>query len=171
MTKAAHRDLIRIILGCSLLLGTSAAFAANSDPDWKEFLVPEFGTRVQYPAGIFSVLMGTSEVGTGQRLSTPDERASLTIYARANEAGETPASYLRKNLRMPDATIQYRRITPSFFAISAEHAGMIYYSRCNFGGLRGAAVHCFDLAYPQAEKRAWDAIVTRISLSLRPLRG
>jgi hypothetical protein len=45
---------------------------------------------------------------------------------------------------------------------------MIYYSRCNFGG---AAIHCFDLAYPQAEKRAWDAIVTRISLSLRPLRG
>jgi len=86
MTKAAHRDLIRIILGCSLLLGTSAAFAANSDPDWKEFLVPEFGTRVQYPAGIFSVLLGTSEVGTGQRLSTPDERASLTIYARAKRS-------------------------------------------------------------------------------------
>src|SRR5262249_47407795 len=120
MNKAAHPVLSRITLGCSLLLGATAAFAANSDPDWKEFLVPEFGTRVQYPAGIFSVLMGTSEVGTGQRLSTPDERASLTIYARANETGETPASYLRKNLRMAGA-IQYRRITLSFFAISAEH--------------------------------------------------
>jgi hypothetical protein len=25
------------------------------------------------------------------------------------------------------------------------------------------------LVYPQAEKRAWDPVVTRISLSLRPL--
>jgi hypothetical protein len=157
-----------VILGCCLLPATATVFAANSDPDWEEFLVPDFGTRVQYPAGIFSVSRGKAEVGTGQHLSTPDERASLTIYARANDTGETPTSYLRKNLQMADSIIQYRRITPSFFAISAEREGMIYYSRCNFGG---GAIHCFDLAYPQAEKRAWDAIVTRISLSLRPLRG
>jgi hypothetical protein len=171
MNKAAHPILSRIILGCCLVLGTSVAFAANSDPDWKEFVVPDFGTRVQYPAGIFSVSRGTSKLGTGQRLSTPDERASLEIYARANETGETPASYLHKNLRMANAMIQYRRITPSFFAISTEREGMIYYSRCNFGGVRGPAIHCFDLVYPHAEKRAWDSIVTRISLSLRPLRG
>ena len=29
----------------------------------------------------------------------------------------------------------------------------------------------FDLVYPQQEKRSWDAVVTRISLSLRPLEG
>jgi hypothetical protein len=28
--------------------------------------------------------------------------------------------------------------------------------------------HCFDLVYPQEEKREWDPVVTRISLSLRP---
>ena len=42
---------------------------------------------------------------------------------------------------------------------------MIYYSRCNFSAPRGASIHCFDLVYPQREKRAWDAMVTRISLS------
>ena len=91
---------------------------APSDPDWKEFLVPDFGTRVEYPAGIFSVYQGKSEVGTGERFSTADKSASLTIYARANGAGETPAGYLRKNLRMPKSAIQYRRVLPSFFAIS-----------------------------------------------------
>jgi hypothetical protein len=171
MSKAAQTLLSRIILGCSLLLGTSPDFAAPSGPDWKEFVVPGFGTRVEYPAGIFSVSQGKSEVGTGERLSTADKHASLTIYARANEAGETPASYLRKNLRMPNSVIQYRRVTPSFFAISTEREGVIYYSRCNFSALRGATIHCFDLVYPQPEKRAWDAIVTRISLSLRPLHG
>jgi hypothetical protein len=171
MSKAAQTLLSRIAIGCALLVATPGGFAAPSNPDWREFVVPEFGTRVEYPAGIFSVSDGKSEVGTGERLSTEDQRASLTIYARANEAGETPASYLRKNLRMPDSVIQYRRVTPSFFAISTERRGMIYYSRCNFNALRRAAIHCLDLVYPRSEKRAWDAIVTRISLSLRPLRG
>jgi hypothetical protein len=77
--------------------------------------------------------------------------------------------YLRKNLRMPKSAIQYRRVTPSFFAISSEQEGMIYYSRCNLP--RGASIHCFDLVYPQREKRAWDFIVTRNSVSLRPLQS
>jgi hypothetical protein len=35
----------------------------------------------------------------------------------------------------------------------------------------GGAIHCFDLVYPSAEERAWNAIVTRISRSLQPLEG
>jgi hypothetical protein len=50
-----------------------------------------------------------------------------------------------------------------------EREGLIYYSRCNFS--RAGAMHCFDLVYPKEEERAWDAVVTRISLSLRPLEG
>jgi hypothetical protein len=76
---------------------------ARSAPrsDWKEYLVPDFGTRVEYPAGIFSVSEGKSEVGVGERLSTADKRASLTIYALPNQAGETPGRYVwvRKSSR------------------------------------------------------------------------
>jgi hypothetical protein len=168
MNKTARISVKRIILGCFLMLGAPGptfAFATPSDP-WKEFLIPGFGTRVDYPAAVFSVSDGRSEVGTGERLSTSDGSASLTIYSRANETGETPASYLRKNLRMSQSVIQYQRVTPSFFAISAERESTIYYSRCNFS----ESIHCFDLVYPRREKRAWDGIVTRISLSLRPLR-
>jgi hypothetical protein len=169
MNKTARISVKRIILGCFLMLGAPGptfAFATPSDPDWKEFLIPGFGTRVDYPAAVFSVSDGRSEVGTGERLSTSDGSASLTIYSRANETGETPASYLWKNLRMSQSVIQYQRVTPSFFAISAERESTIYYSRCNFS----ESIHCFDLVYPRREKRAWDGIVTRISLSLRPLR-
>jgi hypothetical protein len=45
------------------------------------------------------------------------------------------------------------------------------YSRCNFSTRVRRAIHRFDLTYPQVEKRARDAVVTRISLSLRPLEG
>jgi hypothetical protein len=178
MQKIAQFLISPMVIGCCVAAITPAQvfsapsndFSAPSNSDWKEYQVPDFGSRVQYPAAIFSVSEGKSEVGVGERLSTADGRATLTIYSRANETGETPASYLRKNLRMSQSVIQYQRVTPSFFAISAARQGQIYYSRCNFSELRGRSIHCFDLVYPEREKRRWDDIVTRISLSLRPLQ-
>ena len=78
---------------------------------------------------------------------------------------------LRHNLRMDRSALQYTRAARSFFAISSERDGVILYSRCNFSKLGRGAIYCFDLVYPQEEKRSWDAVVTRISLSLRRLEG
>jgi len=151
-----------------LTLVPSAQAQFRAEPvAWRTFEVPDFGTRIQYPAGIFTPA-GNSETGLGQRFERADGRAVLSIYSRRNEAGETPASYLRDNLRVGRSLLDYERIARSFFAISSERDGMILYSRCNFSG---GAIHCFDLRYPQQEKRSWDAIVTRMSLSLRPLEG
>ena len=154
-----------------LTLVPSAQAQFRAEPvAWRTFEVPDFGTRIQYPAGIFTPA-GKSETGLGQRFERADGRAVLSIYSRRNEAGETPASYLRDNLRVGRSVLDYERIARSFFAISSEHNGMILYSRCNFSGGAHGAIHCFDLKYPQQEKRSWDAIVTRMSLSLRPLEG
>jgi hypothetical protein len=95
----------------------------------------------------------------------------LSIYASPNEAGESPKTYLRNNLRVERSALDYVRIARSFFAISLERDGVILYSRCNFSGGARGMIHCFDLKYPQQEKRAWDPVVTRISLSLRPLES
>ena len=147
------------------------AVSGPGGEDWRVLAVPDLGTRVQYPAGIFSVPDGKAENGVGERLSTHDGRATLSVYARANERGETPASYLHNYLLTPRSQLDYQRVTPSFFAISALKEDMIYYSRCNFSRSGTGAIHCLDLVYPASEKRAWDAIVTRISLSLRPLQN
>jgi hypothetical protein len=172
MGKIAQLLLNPVIVGLCVALGPSThVVSAPSDAAWKEFFVPDFGTRVEYPAGIFSVLEGNSDVGVGKRLTTADGRASLTIYSWANKTGETPASYLRKNLRMPHSAMDYERVAPSFFAISSVTRGTILYSRCNFSTRPAPTIHCFDLTYPAQEKTAWDGIVTRISLSLRPLHG
>jgi hypothetical protein len=163
------RALYQPTLFISLLLlvvDSHAALCARPSLDWQTFEVPDFGTRVEYPARIFAP-SGKTRRGVGQRFKSPDGRAILAIYAIDNEAGDTPGSYLRKYLRQP--RLGYERVTRSFFAISKEGGGLIYYSRCNFSRTAKAAVHCFDLIYPQEEKRVWDAVVTRISLSLRPL--
>ena len=134
--------------------------------DWQTFEVPEFGTRVEYPARIFTAV-GEAEKGVGRRFESKDGRAILSIYARENEDDDTPASYLRKNLRQ--RTLDYERVTRSFFAISSERDGIIYYSRCNFSRPARGSLHCFDLVYPQAEKRAWDSRGNTHQSPLRPL--
>jgi hypothetical protein len=165
----------------AIVLVTSTMFAAgvltradarapSSDAfDWQTFTIEGFGTQVDYPAGIFAVSEGKADKGVGERLRSADGRAVLTIYSRENDAEETPASYLKNNLRLPRAALDYERVTPTFFAISLVRQGVVFYSRCNFSSEMGGAVHCFDLIYPQREQRAWDPIVTRISRSLRPL--
>ena len=143
----------------------------GQDLNWQNFEVENFETTVDYPAGIFSEPAGKSEKGTGQRFNSADGRSMLMIYALANADGDTPASYLRKNLRMPRSALDYERVTRSFFAISRERQGTVLYSRCNFASGDGGTIHCIDLVYPQEVARAWDGIVTRISRSLRPLQG
>jgi hypothetical protein len=113
---------------------------------------------------------GQPEMGFGQRFERADGRAVLSIYARPNRAGETPRGYLRRHLRVERSELDYVRIARSFFAISSERDGVVLYSRCNFSGGARGVIHCFDMKYPQEEKRSWDAVVTRISLS-RPLES
>ena len=123
------------------------------------------------PSGIFPVIEGKSEKGVGQRFSSADGRSMLSVYSSVNEAGDSPASYLRNNLKIPRSVLTYHRVTHSFFAIATRQEGSILYSRCNFSSDPNGAIHCIDLVYPRTEKRAWDGIVTRISRSLRPLEG
>jgi len=155
------------ILFVLVLLLDNTAYAQRREASWRTFEVPEFGTRVQFPAGIFFPA-GKPERGSGQRFERKDGRAALSIYSRPNDTAENPTTYLRRHLRMNRSSLDYTRVARSFFAISSERGGVILYSRCNF---TRRAIHCFDLTYPQEEKRAWDAVVTRISLSLRPLEG
>jgi len=160
-----------IVAALISLLHANAYGQLNGHPiEWRSFEVPEFGTRIQVPMSVFAPA-GKPELGSGQRFERADGRAALSIYSRPNDAGENPATYLQNNLRMNRASLDYVRIARSFFAISSERDGIILYSRCNFSTRARRAIHCFDLTYPQVEKRAWDAIVTRISLSLRPLEG
>jgi hypothetical protein len=152
---------------CIAALSAKAALWEHAGSlDWQSFKVPEYGTRLEYPSKIF-VPVGQAEKGVGRRFERSDGRAVLSVYARENEDNDTPASYLRKNLRQRG--LDYERVTRYFFAISMERDGTIYYSRCNFLRSGRSSIHCFDLVYPQDEKRAWDPVVTRISLSLRPL--
>ena len=141
------------------------------DAKWTVFVELKYGTRLDVPSAVFATPDGPANRGVGRQFKTPDGRASLAVYSQRNDARDTPASYLRKNLQSPRAGLDYERLTPEFFAIAAVMRGSIYYSRCNFSHDAGRAIHCFDLKYPVQERQSWDGIVTRMSRSLRPLHG
>jgi hypothetical protein len=52
---------------------------------------------------------------------------------------------------------------PRFFAVSSIRNGRTWYNRCNRAN---EYMNCVLINYPAVEERLWDAVVTRISLSL-----
>ncbi|MVT51109.1 hypothetical protein GPL17_11465 [Bradyrhizobium yuanmingense] len=139
------------------LCATCSVASANG---WRIYRIPESGTSVDIPASIFTEPAGKPD-GYGQQFRSSDGSADLTVQAVENRQRLSPAEFLAgKN---PPTGIIYRRITSSFFVVSSIKRDKIWYNRCNFA--RGY-VHCVLINYPAAQKRRWDAVVTRISRSL-----
>jgi hypothetical protein len=167
--RALWTPLAAVVLG-GILPTTPATAQTLRVSSWSSYLDPNTGTRVDFPEGLF-VPAGSPSRGAGQRFNTRDGRAEFSIYTLSSARGETPRSYLQNNLKVPRQVLNYERVTTQFFAVSSRHQGRIYYSRCNFAADPSGPMHCIYLAYPAREKKAWDAVVTRISLSLRPRYG
>jgi hypothetical protein len=157
---------------CALVISASAPQSAQAQSrpgelGWRPYVDERTGTRVDFPSALFPIDGGATERGIGRVFESDDGRAKFSTYTLENEEGDTPRSYLRKFLKVNPSTIDYRRVTDRFFAVSGVRDGEVYYSRCNFHG----RMHCIYISYPERELRAWDGIVTRISLSLRGPRN
>jgi hypothetical protein len=148
-------QILLIALVCSLV--PAAALGA----EWRQYVIPKTGAAVDIPVTIFTEDAGPPDSGVGRRFFTSDRRADLTVESLPNPENDSPSAFLAK--RRPPAGIQYKRVTPRFFAVSSIRNGRTWYNRCN-----RAAEHmnCVLINYPAAEDRQWDAVVTRISLSL-----
>ena len=149
----------KFMIGLIVSLGPMAAFAESTQ--WRQFVIPSTGAKVDIPVSIFTEDAGAPEGGTGRRFFTSDHRADLTVQSVANPDNDSPATFLAK--QRPPAGIQYRRVTPRFFAVSSIRDGRTWYNRCNRAN---GYMNCVLINYPAAEDRQWDSVVTRISLSL-----
>ena len=168
------RPHITVVVGTLLLSSLASAEAQRAGQDnaaWDTFVNRASGPRSNTRPTCSRSRRDRAGEGIGEHFRTADGRAQLLIYSLPNDCARHSARFLRNNLKASRIAVDYQRVTPSFFAISGTYQGAIYYSRCNFSSNAGGAVHCFDLRYPEREKRAWDDIVTRISRSLRPLMG
>jgi hypothetical protein len=82
--------------------------------------------------------------------------AGITFLALASSAGAQREVLAWRTFMIPD------------FGTSIEYPASILSPSANQKGAWDS-VSSADLIYREEEKRAWDAVVTRISLSLRPL--
>lgn len=140
-----------------LAYGTVQAPAA----EWRRFVIPSTGASADVPVSVFNDETELPDGGIGRRFFTDDRRADLTIQSVVNPDNDLPATFLAK--RNPPPGITFKRVTPSFFAVSSVRKDRIWYNRCN----RAAGyMNCILINYPRAEKPQWDGIVTRISLTL-----
>jgi hypothetical protein len=161
--------LISLALGCLAVVADAAAREQTEDaasvPGWGRYRDRDLGMTFDFPAHIFS-LKSAEQGGQGVAFSTPDGRARIRVFAFANEANDTPRRYLDRIAKDGEGRFTYVRTTSRFFVASGTRAGTIFYRRCNFPVSADRRVTCFHMDYPQQEKRAWDGVVTRISLSL-----
>ena len=144
----------------ALTLAAAASTVSAEPVRWTRYTIPQTGTSVDFPSSIFTEEAGRPD-GYGQRFRTADGRAYLTIQAEPNLAGDSPAAFLAR--KRPPSRIQYKRVTPRFFAVSSYKGDKVWYDRCNFSR---RLVHCVLISYPAEEERAWEDVVTRMSLSL-----
>jgi hypothetical protein len=154
-----HSMKTRILTVLVLSLIPVIAFADTTV--WRKYAIPSTGANVDIPVSIFTEDAGPSEGGTGRRFFTKDHRADLTLQSIPNPENDSPSEFLQN--RRPPADIQYKRVTPRFFAVSSVRNGRTWYNRCNRAE---GYMNCVLINYPAAEERLWDAVVTRISLSL-----
>ena len=106
--RSVFQPLLAVFIVPILMLSSVQAQERRSFLEWQTFVVQDFGTSIQYPATIFAPV-GKAEKGLGQRFERADGRAALSIYASSNEARDTPASYVRRNLRMNRSALDYER--------------------------------------------------------------
>jgi hypothetical protein len=152
MVKSFSAAIAAFLLMCSIAQAEWATFSDSR------------GSSVQYPREEFPVAAGSGEPA-GPVLQSADGRARLHVFTLDNERRATPAEFIRRAVTDQSQQLSYKRVTNRFLVFSAAEGDLILYRRCNF---TGRAIHCFDVRYPRAEKRAWDAPVTRMSFSLQP---
>jgi hypothetical protein len=147
-----------------IALGVVASAAAQQR--WAIYANPRFGTTIDYPADLFVQRDPPPENGDGQAFRTRDGRARLAVWGAYNVDGDSPQGYV-ENYVEPHGGITYRRITARYFAVSGLRKGDIFYQRCNFAAAPGDVIDCFETTYSPADKAAMDAVVARLSRSLR----
>ena len=155
------KTLIPFILTSVCLVGSFQYADAQPSPQWTAIRLRS-GATIEYPSGIFQ--SRHERGGAATVYSRADGGASFSLFDKSKSRSSSLDRLAKQAANIP---VSYRRITPTFFVLSGIRRGTIFYRRCNMSG-NGLRLACFDIAYPQTERRQWDKIVTRMSRSLRP---
>jgi len=149
--------------------GVPLAFAAAVGA-WSEHRNARFGFALAYPSDIF-VAERTSQAGDGQVFVSRDGKARLLVGAFRNDMGLSPAGYQDYIARHSygDYSIAYRPLGASWFVLSGEGRGNVFYEKVMFS-CSGRLLTSFVLLYASDARDTFDPIVQRIAGTFKPGR-
>jgi len=160
-----HRRLFRSLAVFAVLTALASPGMAQ---DWRQYRNERFGFTLEYPADVF-VTERAAEAGDGQVFGSSDDEARLLVGALPNDSGYNPVSYQQYIARYSYSgyQIDYRQTGGSWFALSGEGEGKIFYEKVMFT-CGGRLINSFAMIYPSARRQVFDPIVERIEDSFRP---
>ena len=145
--------------------------AASAQQSWQILSNTRYGFSLSFPAPLFS-LDRTSEAGDGHILTAPSQNARLLAGVIVNEDQHTPASYFDyiASTSYADYTVTYRRVGATWFAISGEKEGVVFYEKAQFS-CNATLISSFAIVYPAANQRVINPVIERMENSFRSARN
>jgi hypothetical protein len=107
--------LVWLLLSANFAGAAGTLGGVSGDPQLSWTVAEASVMRVDYPAGIFTVLR------------SEDGAAGFAFYVHPNLEHDTPASFLKSRLSAQHTKISYMRVTERFVVASGVRGGRIYY--------------------------------------------
>ena len=133
--------------------------------DWGHYENDRFGFSIDVPPRF--VAQGESYNGDGNRFTTPTAELRAFAGNLVEESFEEEAATGQSVLSDDGYAITYQATTPRFAVMSGRKGGRVLYERlvaiCGTDAFMG-----FSLEYSVADLKAFDAIIDRLTASLKP---
>lgn len=154
----------------AFILLTSTSVALSQD-DWQLHQNARYGFSFTYPRSLF-VLEKTSEAGDGHFFRARHHDARLIAGVIVNHGEHTPTSYYKYVASRSYGAYEtkYRKIGPSWFAISGKKDGRIFYEKVQFS-CHSNLISSFALIYPSRSERVINPVIERMEDSFRSARN
>ncbi len=169
-----RRFIAMLVLLGSVAVGAQAVPTANSAPragEWQDYTHPNLRFGFTYPSDVF-LPDPSANLDNGLALLSADGRARLLIGAFDNDEATSLDEYRKLILdkSYKDATFDYAPVRKSWFILSGERNGWMFYERVHLT-CEGRRITSWAMVYPVAERGYYDRIVERIAPTFRPSEG
>lgn len=164
------RRVLIAIASLAVPLSFATAAPDTSRAEWREYTHPRLGYRITYPADTF--VPQESKVEEGFVLVSRDGAARMLIGAFDNEDNTSLAAYrnLVINRSYAGAKLDYAPVRRSWFVVSGERDGQMFYERVDFT-CGGRKITSWAMLYPSSERRIYDRLVEGVAPTFRPSAG
>ena len=140
------------------------SFPTMADPvDWAEYVENSYNCRLLYPTAVFAEPEDSTAVPRVFPGANP--QTYFRIMGAENTSRWTPADIKAKYLESgAPGRITYERTKGTFLVLSGYRGESIFYTKVSVSKDEKTAC-ILEITYPRADKRDFDAIVTRMSRS------